>query len=246
MINNNKKKDRKSSQEIGIEIKEIEQKEKLLDRIIEEKKKILRLEITKLENDTRKLETTKRDIIIYVGEFIERQKIYDSPLICAKLKNKFKGYINQARIYQVCDTEKKHWLNKNHQAYGHKGRNQYDSESLAMKEELTQQDLDYIKAYDDEVKRNKQLADLIESLTGLTIQQQGQIILSTKKGEDFRKKLVDASHDYMLKTAKQMIRSDIRIMLADLRTVRYLTDEFGDLLYEEEETRKAKEHLESV
>ena len=59
--------------------------------------------------------------------------------ICAILKNKFKGRIDQARVYQVCSTERNHWLDGPMNSK-HKGANQC-SQSLATRDkELSQQD----------------------------------------------------------------------------------------------------------
>ena len=51
--------------------------------------------------------------------------------------------------------------------YGHKGANQYTknrSESLASKSGLSKQDQEYLKAYENEIKRNQRISDIINLL----------------------------------------------------------------------------------
>jgi len=246
-----KKKQRKRSEELAIEIHAKEENEKILDELVKEKQKLLDLKMQQLRSTEGKL---KKDIILEVGEFIEKRHIYESNLICTELKKRFKGYISPAAVWQVC--KDRDWMNTNSNAYGHKGVNQYMigskfNENRAQKfasdeQEISQQDKEYVQAHEDEIKRDQRVAQLIQSLTDKTIAEQGEIIGRGHHGEDFRKKLLEESKPYMFKVAKQMITSDISTTLWDHRTLRYLSEGFCDILYEEQELRKKKEHLESV
>lgn len=49
--------------------------------------------------------------------------------ICTDLKKLFKGSIHPSTVWELCEGEKKHWIDKTASAYGHKGTNQYTSHS---------------------------------------------------------------------------------------------------------------------
>ena len=150
----------------------------------------------------------------------------------------------------VAATEEPKAYNRNptvkHSKRGNSLFNPQKTEKANLETPLTPQDQDYLDAHNNEIKRNKQIAELIQSLTNKTIAEQGEIIGKGYHGQDFRKKLADESEDYMLKISKQMTTSEIGITLTEHRMLRYLSERFCDILYQEQEIRKNKKHLESV
>ena len=146
----------------------------------------------------------------------------------------------------VAATEEPKAYNRNPtRQYSKRGNSFFNPQKTinSSSEPLTQQYKEYVQAHEDEIKRNQQVADLIESLTNKTIAEQGAIIGKTPNGEDFRKKLADESSDYMLKVAKQMTTSEVSVNLWDHRTLRYISERFSDILYEEQEIRKRNEEI---
>jgi hypothetical protein len=85
--------------------------------------------------------------------------------------------------------------------------------------------------------------ELLELWTGKTKQEQDEIMLSTPKGDNWRKRLLEESRDHMVKISKQMTDSDVIATVNDMRTVKEILSVFSDIGYEEQQLRKKKVEL---
>jgi hypothetical protein len=58
--------------------------------------------------------------------------------------------------------------------------------------------------------------------------------------------MYEDSRDHMLRQAKQITDICIRMGLNDMRTLAYLADRFGDILFEEQERRESTKDMAGV
>jgi len=174
------------------------------------------------------------------GEVLERQNPESIGMTCMILKRDFKGLISNANVKHCCAEINQKWLGS------------YTSSKRTLKAiskpepPLTPQEQEYVQASEDEYRRNKLLDELIELWTGKNHADQGRIIGKTPKGSNWRKLLVEESRDHMLKLAKQMTDTYVSGTLYDMRTISYVAEGFGDILYEEQELRKEKEKVSGI
>jgi hypothetical protein len=248
-MTNEKKKKVRTSAEIAIEITE-DQKE--YDNAVEESKRAIELEVKRLKNAIEHNEHFKRKIVQRIGKLLERSGLVRLNRISTKITNDFRGYISRDHIMRSVDPRWKrpYTTPKDHGRHSRKQNNQAQNQNNQLSEPeqqpLTQQELDYIKAHEDEFKRMHIVDELIELWTGKSFAEQSQISHDTPKGTDWRKKLIEESRDHMIKLSKQMTDSYVNGTLNDMRLIGYITNAFGDILYEERELRDKKSKIEGV
>jgi ParB-like chromosome segregation protein Spo0J len=112
--------------------------------------------------------------------------------------------------------------------------------------DLTPQEQQYVKATEDEYRRNELVDELLQLWTGKNKQQQDAIMLQTPKGSSWRKRLADASRDHMFTVFKRMTDSYVIGTVNDMRTVVEIASVFGDIGYEEQESRKRRSQMEGA
>jgi hypothetical protein len=108
---------------------------------------------------------------------------------------------------------------------------------------MTEETLRQFKRRISKLTNEEQLHELVDELirlwTGKNAMEWARIQRETSKGSDWRQKLVDESRNHMLDISAKMTDSYVRGSLNDTRTIGYLATRLGDLLYEEQQTRKA-------
>lgn len=241
-------KQKKNFKEVAIEIK---QNEIEYDKFVKESRQALELlekeyQATILKANE-KPDKFKFNTIKRAGSLLE--KLIPKQKISGRLKRDFKGVISRAMIYFVCRDLDLGWIRKNpNQQWG----NQYGNKSYSTQTEheklafLTQQEQEYVKAHEDEYRRNHLVDELLQLWTGKTSEEQAQIHRETPKGSNWRKRLVEESKDHMFTVFKQMTDSYVIGTVNDMRTVVEIASAFGDMGYQEQELRKKKSAMESV
>ncbi len=232
------KKKLKSHEQLGVQIKEAEES---LAEFVAEKHRILDLKIKQWTNERYAEDKFKYEIVVETARFIEKLKIVETNGICARVKREYKGKIAPRTVQYACSDENRKWLKP--YTYTKSASSKHEIPKIA---DLTQQEKEYIEAYDNEVTNSKLVTELVFKLTGKDIHAQSDIIGSTPKGGDWRKLLLEKSHQHMFTTAKQMISADIARTLADHRTLRAVSEAFSDILYEEQEVRNKNKEIGSI
>ena len=116
----------------------------------------------------------------------------------------------------------------------------------SKKSRLSEQEKQYVQAFESEYKTNRQIIDFIEYWTGLNHTEQGGIMFSVEKGGDWRKALIDAGETNMIKLAKQSTNSHLGWVQETLRTLNRIENKVSDIFYEEEQLRESKKEMSGV
>jgi len=242
---NQKKKKIRTSGEIALEITE---GQKEYDNAVQESKRAIELEVKRLQGAIEHNEQFKSKIVLRIGKLLERSGLVRLNRISTKITNDFRGYISRGHVMRAVDPRWKrpYATPADHGKHTRKLHLQLSQPNQQEQQPLTQQELDYIKAHEDEFKRMHIVDELIELWTGKTFAEQSQISHDTPKGTDWRKKLIEESRDHMIKLSKQMTDSYVNGTLNDMRLIGYITNAFGDILYEERELRDKKSKIEGV
>lgn len=231
------KHNKKSSKEMAIEIHE---NERIYNKQIEDDKKLLGLKQIEYDEKVNKLNQQstilKRNIIERAGRLLETSG-FTKKHIAKKLRRDYKGYIGRDFISAIC---KPHgWTNPDLFFHIRKDSKKVVlTQPFSQQEPLTKQEQEYVKAAEDEYRRNSLIDELLELWTGKTKQQQAEIMISTPKGSNWRKRLAEESRDHMFKVFKQMTDSYVIGTVNDMRTIVEIATAFGDVGYEEQESRK--------
>ncbi len=206
-------------------------------------------DIKLIELQSKEVETSKSEAIIARGADIIRWRLVDTDKICAKLKRDFKGTINPKYIHDVIhEAGHTDWLQTKftHKSYKGKTGGWGTPSSVEREPVLSKQEQEFLQTYKDQRERDKNLLALLQSWTGKHLVEQAKIISETPKGSDWRKTLVEKSNEYMLRASLQMSDTQVIRTLNDLRTLQYVAEKLGEMLYEQHEVRQTKNQLASV
>jgi hypothetical protein len=237
------KKKQKRSEEIAIALRE---GEKAFRQYIEESIKAIRLETQKYEYEVNglssKLRESKTEKAIHAGKILATGILRDNPgLICRTLQKEYRGYIDRTVIWEACKRYNPDWVAER-TGFNRRKRTKLGSQFLNIPA-LTEQEKQYIEAFERETIRDKTMAKLVYEFTNIDTAGQGRIIMDTPKGSDWRQRFADKAQNYMIQISKQMTDSQVGTTLSDIRTVREIASAFSDILYEELEIRKKKGEL---
>lgn len=224
------------SEEVAIRT---EQDEAAYQTMIDECKKLLDLK-------GKELAVTKKQVINRVGKFLEH-KHYPLDKISAKIKRDFKDYFSRFDMWSYSDQR---WRDQTHNN-NPSGSNQFRAGARSnadknVPEQLSQQDQEYVQAHKDEYERTIIVDRLIELWTGKNSAAQGEIIQKTPKSKDWRKQLLEDSKEHMQTIAARMTDTYVNGTLNDMRMISMVATAFGDILYEERQSRERKAKMASV
>jgi hypothetical protein len=251
-INNNKKKKlKRSSEQIAIEI---EEKEAHFEKMIEEHKKILELTQREYTNIVRSAETklikSKKDIILEAGRYLENNldivKNNSPNYICRRLKEKFKGIISPTQIWYHCPDK---WKSVGYVTSGRKGGLNKSSSGLENpsrenEEPLTEYEQKYVELHEQKVHHNENMQALIDYYLGMTEEQKTIIFGKVKrKGSEFHNALLDEAYNNMLRIVKSLNDADIPALLADIRFLKTILTKVADMALTEHEQRKRNKDM---
>jgi hypothetical protein len=221
-------------QEIGEQIVE---NEKIYNDILDETKNGVIQQDKEIEGKTKLLNLFKKKQIIRLGRALERSGMEPSK-ISAKLKSDLEGIINRSSIYAVCKEAFPHWTDKNytHNISG-KNRPPHIAPQETEDETETEQQKEYIKHTNEDIKKDENIDSLLVYMSGLSIQEQANLQVNTPRGQSWRNVLIEQSKANMFKLARRMTKTYINILIQDLRTLNAMSATFSDILYEERELR---------
>jgi len=239
---NTKDKKKKTSSEIAVEIRESERE---YQAALEESKKAIEIEEKRLKAAAERNTEFKYAIVQRMGKMLERSGLVQVDRISTRITHDFKGYIARLTVQNASESRWKRQYTTPPDHGRHTRKYKIDTVQ-AETTELTQQEREYVKAHEDEYKRETLLNELIELWTGTDSEAQGAIIQQTPKGSDWRKRLITQSKDHMIKLAKQMTDTYVNGTYNDMRMVSMLASAFGDVLYEERELRERKKKIEGI